>query len=120
MSAETTEMDSTEISEVIFYLRDINPAMTKAWKEEFAPYSSTVKVYKDVDCSTHDLGPPMGVPCMFPCPNNISRVFPFSPKLLFFFFDFVPMFPALFSFHSLVPSNFMSTFLCFLNPLREP
>lgn len=34
------------ISEVVFHLRDINPAMVKAWQEEFAPYSTTVKVRK--------------------------------------------------------------------------
>ena len=33
-----------DISQVIFHLRDMNPAMVKAWNEEFAPYSTTVKV----------------------------------------------------------------------------
>lgn len=32
------------ISQVIFHLRDIKPAMVKAWNEEFARYSTTVKV----------------------------------------------------------------------------
>lgn len=34
-----------DISQVIFHLRDKNPAMVKAWNEEFAPYSTTVKVH---------------------------------------------------------------------------
>ena len=38
-------MPPKEISEVMFYLRDINQAMTNAWEKEFAPYSNTVKVY---------------------------------------------------------------------------
>lgn len=38
------EKRSPEISEVVFYLRDINPAMTKAWEIEFAPYRNNVKV----------------------------------------------------------------------------
>ena len=33
-----------DIPQVIFHLRDINAAMVKAWNEEFAPYSTTVKV----------------------------------------------------------------------------
>jgi len=37
-------MESPEISQIMFYLRDINPAITKAWQEEFGPYRNTVKV----------------------------------------------------------------------------
>ena len=37
-------MESPEISQRMFYLRDINPAITKAWQEEFGPYRNTVKV----------------------------------------------------------------------------
>ena len=38
------EKDSTEVSEVVFHLRDINPAMIKAWEKEFSSYRNTVKV----------------------------------------------------------------------------
>lgn len=36
--------DSKKVSEVVFHLRDINAAMTKAWEKEFSSYRNTVKV----------------------------------------------------------------------------
>ena len=36
--------DSAEVAEVVYYLRDINAAMTKAWEKEFSSYRNTVKV----------------------------------------------------------------------------
>lgn len=33
-----------KVSEVVFHLRDINAAMTKAWEKEFSSYRNTVKV----------------------------------------------------------------------------
>lgn len=38
-----------KIFEVIFHFRDLNPGMVRAWQEEFAPYSSTVKVWCALD-----------------------------------------------------------------------
>ena len=45
---------------------------------------------------------------VFPAPENIR-----NPA-------FVPVFPALLSFRSLVPNNFLTIFPCSLKPLREP
>ena len=45
---------------------------------------------------------------LFPVPHNIRST------------AFVPMFQALFSFCSLVPSNFITMFSCSVKPLREP